>query len=315
MSARTVLMVRPAAFRFNEETAVNNHFQKGSRISTEEAQAVAKAEFDAVVVQLQAAGVQVLVVEDSTEPVKPDAIFPNNWLSTTEDGRIHLYPLFAANRRPERRTGIITLLERFFEVQRVNDWSFLEQQDLFLEGTGSMVLDHVGRTAFAAISPRTSREALMLVAGALGYDAFPFDAQDAQGRAIYHTNVLLSIGDRFALGCGEAFVNNKELEEVRARLQYSGHEWIDITFAEMEAFGANLLQLQSADGRRLIALSQTALEAYRPATLRQLEKHGTLIPLSVPTIESVNGGSVRCMLCEIFLEPKATPAGAFPLPQ
>ena len=263
--------------------------------------------------QLQEAGVQVLLIEDTPEPVKPDAVFPNNWLSTTADGRVHLYPMFAPNRRSERRSGIIKLLEQLFEVLRVNDWTFLEAQDLFLEGTGSVVFDHAGQTAFAALSPRTSREALFLVAGAYGYDPVSFAAQDAQGRPIYHTNVLLSIGDRFAIGCGEAFVHEQELQDVRHRLQGSGHEWIDLSFEEMEAFGANLLQLQTRRGERIIVLSQTAIDALRLPTKNKLEQYGRLLPIAVPTIEQVNGGSVRCMLCEIFLEPKRSPAGASPL--
>ncbi|GAB4093363.1 citrulline utilization hydrolase CtlX [Flaviaesturariibacter terrae] len=303
-AADTVLMIRPASFRFNEQTAVNNHFQQRTRISTEETQARALAEFDAVVKQLQQAGVQVLVVEDTAEPAKPDAVFPNNWLSTTTDGRIHLYPLFAPNRRPERRSGIIALLQRLFDVQRINDWTFLEAQDVFLEGTGSIVFDHAGRTAYAALSPRTSREALLLVANAHGYEAVAFDAADAKGRPLYHTNVLLGIGDRFAAGCSAAFTDQQELDRVREALAQSGHEWIDLTFAEMEAFGANLLQLQNRSGSRLIVVSETALAAFRPQTRARLEQYGTLLPVSVPTIEQVNGGSVRCMLCEIFLQPK-----------
>lgn len=304
MTADTVLMIRPSAFCYNEQTAVNNHFQQPTRISTDELQVRVRAEFDEAAQALQAAGVQVLVIEDTPEPVKPDAVFPNNWLSTTADGRLHLYPLFAPNRRPERRSGIVTLLSQLFQVQRVNDWTFLEEQDLFLEGTGSLVFDHAGQTAFAAVSARTSREALYLVAQAHGYDPVAFAAQDEQGRAIYHTNVLLSIGDRFAVGCGAAFVHEEERTHVRTRLRDSGHDWIDLTFAEMNAFGANLLQLRSRKGDRLIALSQTAYEALRPVSRQKLEQYGTLLPLRVPTIEQVNGGSVRCMLCEIFLPPK-----------
>ncbi|RYY64350.1 MAG: amidinotransferase [Chitinophagaceae bacterium] len=313
--AGTVLMIRPAAFRYNEETAVNNYFQQPSRISTEELQTLARQEFDGMVQQLQRAGVEVLVIEDSPQPVKPDAVFPNNWLSTTTDGRVHLYPLFAPNRRTERRSGIVTLLQRLFNVERVNDWSFLEENGLFLEGTGSIVFDHSGKTAYAALSPRTSREALMLLAGAHSYAPVSFDAQDAQGRPIYHTNVLLSIGDGFAIGCSAAVVNEEERTLVQSRLAESGHEWIDLDFAELEAFGANLLQLQNRKGERIIALSQTAFDALRPATKSKLEQYGTLLPIAVPTIERVNGGSVRCMLCEIFLKPKAAPAGASPLSQ
>ncbi|RYD95760.1 MAG: amidinotransferase, partial [Sphingobacteriales bacterium] len=185
-SAGTVLMIRPAAFCYNEQTAVNNHFQKPSRISTEDLQTEVLREFDSAVRQLQEAGIEVLVIEDTATPVKPDAVFPNNWLSTTPDGRVHLYPLFAPNRRAEPRSGIVTLLQQLFTVQRVNDWTFLEEQELYLEGTGSIVFDRAGLTAYAALSPRSTKEALNLVANAHGYEAIPFEAKDRAGRPIYH---------------------------------------------------------------------------------------------------------------------------------
>ncbi|RYY88850.1 MAG: amidinotransferase [Chitinophagaceae bacterium] len=310
MITDTVLMVRPAAFCYNEQTAVNNHFQNVSRISTESLQKQALLEFDTMVASLQAAGIQVMVVEDTPEPVKPDAIFPNNWLSTTADGRVHLYPLFAPNRRLERRPGIVKLLQQMFDVQRVNDWTFLEEQELFLEGTGSLVFDHRSRTAYAALSPRTNLAALSLIANSMGYEAVAFEAADQQGRDIYHTNVLLSIGDDFAAGCSSAFKNEEQLKLVQQKLAASDHEWIDLSFAEMQAFGANLLQLKSVAGKSVIALSKTAFDTIQPATRQRLAKFGILLPLDVSTIEQVNGGSVRCMLCEIFLPPKAVPASA-----
>ncbi|GAA4337960.1 citrulline utilization hydrolase CtlX [Flaviaesturariibacter amylovorans] len=302
--ADKVLMVRPAAFCYNEQTAANNHFQQSTSLDPGALQQQALQEFDGMVRTLVAAGIEVLVVEDTPEPIKPDALFPNNWISTTPDGRIHLYPMFAPNRRAERRKGIVDLLQRQFNVGRVNDWSFLEEQEVFIEGTGSIVFDHAGRTAYAALSPRTDRAALSLVANAHGYEAVAFDAQDAAGRAIYHTNVLLSIGQHFALGCGAAFTNSEERTSVQERLSGSGHEWIDITFEEMAAFGANLLQVRNKKGDPCIVLSATAQRALAPEKLTLLEQQGTLVPVSVPTIETVNGGSVRCMLAEIFLEEK-----------
>jgi hypothetical protein len=300
-SANHVLMVRPAHFAFNEQTAVNNHFQKSPTDSSFEIQRQALLEFDEMVRQLQIAGITVIVIEDSLDPVKPDAIFPNNWISTAADGRIHLYPMFAPNRRSERRQGIVDILERNFQVARVNDWSFLEEQGLFLEGTGSIVFDHSGRVAYAATSARTNETALLLVAAAHNYEAICFEAQDALGRAIYHTNVLLSIGEQFAVGCSAAFVDREQCSLIQNKLRDSGHEWIDISFNEMEAFGANLLQVQNHRGEPIIVLSQAAFDKFQPATLDRLKKYGTLLPVSVPTIERVNGGSVRCMMAEIFL--------------
>jgi len=303
-SASRILMVRPAAFRFNEETAANNHFQQPTDIPAKQLQQQARAEFDAMTRRLGAAGIDVMWVEDSPEPVKPDALFPNNWISTTADGRIHLYPLFAPNRRLERNHKLVFALQQQYQVARVNDWSYLEAQDLFLEGTGSIVFDHVHKVAYAALSPRTAREALQLVAGAYGYEAFAFEARDAQNRPVYHTNVLLSIGTGFAVGCAASFVREEDYRELRRRMEASGREWIDLTMAEIEAFGANLLEVENIAGFKVIVLSQTAHDAFRPEIRRRLEAHAELLPVSVPTIESVNGGSVRCMMTEIFLKPK-----------
>jgi hypothetical protein len=299
-------MVRPAAFGYNAQTAVNNHFQQAPA-DTNGLQARALAEFDAMVQTLTEAGIEVFVIPDTPEPPKPDAVFPNNWISTTGDGRIHLYPMYAPNRRTERRKGIVQLLERYFEVTRVNDWSFLEEQELFLEGTGSIVFDHPGRCAYAALSPRTDKTALGLLCNSYAYDACVFEAADGEGRAIYHTNVLLSIGEGFAVGCSDAFVQDEERKNVQQRLQSSGHEWIDISFEEMNAFAANLLQVKDAKGSNCIIISDTALRALSTEKKQRLAHYGKLVPVSVPTIEKVNGGSVRCMMAEIFLPLKDPP--------
>jgi hypothetical protein len=302
--ASRILMVRPAAFGYNEQTAVNNHFQQAS-LPAKDVQQKALAEFDAMVQTLAGAGIEVYVIPDTPEPPKPDAVFPNNWISTTADGRIHLYPMWAPNRRTERRKGIVDLLQRSFDVTRVNDWSFLEEQELFLEGTGSIVFDHIGQCAYAALSPRTTKAALGLVCNSHGYEAFAFEAKDQKGRPIYHTNVLLSIGDGFAIGCGAAFVHEEERRAVQERLAASGHEWIDISFEEMNAFAANLLQVKNGAGAYCIVISETALNALSHENKQKLQQYGKLIPVSVPTIEAVNGGSVRCMMAEIFLPPVA----------
>ncbi|RYZ21683.1 MAG: amidinotransferase [Chitinophagaceae bacterium] len=303
-AASRILMVRPAAFSFNAETAVNNHFQQNPGTGSG-LQQQALREFDAMVATLSAAGIEVFVVPDTPEPAKPDAVFPNNWISTTSDGRIHLYPMFAPNRRTERRPGIVSLLQQTFRVDRVNDWSYFEEQGHFLEGTGSIIFDHPARTAYAARSPRTDVGVLKLVCAAYGYQSIAFDARDAAGRAIYHTNVLLSIGEGFAVGCGDAIADEEERRSVRESLEASGHEWIDIGFEEMNAFAANLLQVRNRAGEACIVISQAAVDALAPAKLQALERYGRLLPVSVPTIEKVNGGSVRCMMCELFLEPRA----------
>ena len=303
-SANTVFLVRPARFSFNPETAASNHFQQTmAGLDAAVVQARAFAEFDALVATLRAKGVNVLVFEDTPEPVKPDAVFPNNWLTLHPDGRVLLYPMCAPNRRAERRPDILEALRQQFAVTEVIDFSPREQEGRFVEGTGSLVFDHQHRIAYAGLSPRTDARLLAEIAAQLGYRPVTFRAHDAHGQEIYHTNVMLSIGAGFAVLCPESVTDATERAAVVACLAATGHEIVAISLAQVAHFAGNMLALQSAEGSILLAMSQSAFDALTAAQRRALGAYGELLPLPIPTIETSGGGSVRCMLAEVFLPP------------
>jgi len=301
-----VLMVRPAHFGWNPETAESNRFQHAST-GTGEAVAAAR-EFDTLAARLDQAGVQVIVAEDSADPVKPDACFPNNWVSFHADGTVVLYPMLAPSRRAERRREPVAEVERAgFRVSRTVDLSKLEDRGEFLEGTGSLVLDRPSRIAYACLSPRTTPAALAEFSAALGYRIVAFDALGPDGRPAYHTNVLMAVGEGVAVLCAEAIPDAQRRAAVLAELARSGHEVIGITVAEMGSFAGNLLMLRARDGGARIALSEAAWQGLAPGKRRRLEQHGGIVASPIPTIEWLGGGSVRCMLAEVFL-PRGAPA-------
>ena len=300
--ANTILMVRPAAFGFNEETAANNFFQQASGLSPERLQQQALAEFDEMVAVLQKNKVDVRVVNDSAHPPKPDAVFPNNWLSTTADGKVFVFPMFAPSRRPEKREEIIQELSRDFIVTDFQDWSEYEAEGRFLEGTGSMLMDHDNKLIYAAISERTNLSVLEKFAATNGYQAIVFLATDEQGRPVYHTNVLMALGEHFAVLCEESIEEEWELIAVRQLLESTGHAILPISREQMRQFAGNMLELMNSEGEHLLVLSQTAFDALKPGQKQMLEAYAKLLPVSVPTIEQVEGGSVRCMMAEIFLQ-------------
>lgn len=298
-SMDAVLMIRPARFASNPETHASNRFQ-APRAAAPEAAAAARAEHDGLAAALARAGIDVHVFEGRASPVCPDEVFPNNWLSCHADGAVVLYPMLAPNRRLERRLELVdALAQRGFAIDRVIDLSGLEQDERFLEGTGSLVLDRAHRIAYAARSPRTHEEAVAIFAERLGYDTVLFDARDMGGHAIYHTNVLMSVGTRFAIVCAEA-IDERERSDVLERLASTGKEIVEIGYAELAAFAGNLLELRGAHGP-VIALSRRALDSLDARTRRALERHGELVAAPVHTIETLGGGSVRCMLCEVAL--------------
>lgn len=299
-AAGAVMLVRPVCFGFNAEAAVSNVFSRAS--ADPEVQAKVAAEFESVARALADAGVEVLILDDSAEPAKPDAVFPNNWFSTHADGTLVLYPMATAARRPERRVEAVrTLLEASgFEIRRVVDLSDNEEQDRFLEGTGSLVLDRRRRRAYANRSPRTDPAVVAQFDRQLGYSTFIFDARDPGGRAIYHTNVLLSLGTRFAALCPEA-VAAEDRRALSAGIEESGRTIVEMNFAEIRRFACNLLELRSQAGDPVIALSSRAVASLRTDQRRALEGFGALVEVAIPTIESVGGGSVRCMIAEIHL--------------
>jgi len=301
-SASAVLMIRPANFGANPETAGSNAFQKDAA-SGPEVQARALAEFDALAEALRKAGVVVEVFQDRAEPVTPDAVFPNNWVSFHADGSAWLYPMLALNRRWERRPDILQALkaERGYILKDVHDLSYSELDGRYLEGTGSLVLDRVNRVAYAGLSPRTDARLLQEWAQSAGYEVLRFHARDTKGRPIYHTNVMLCIGTGFALGCFDCIADETERAKVMQRLTDTGHEVVSISPYQMEAFAGNMLELAGRYGGTVLAMSARAERALNPAQRAILEKHATIVASPIETIEDCAGGSVRCMLAEIHL--------------
>jgi hypothetical protein len=296
------MMIRPAAFDYNPQTADSNRMQVERDPSTAEVAGLALSEFDTAVMVLRSAGVRVCVVADEPVPPKPDAIFPNNWVSWHADGTVVLYPMQAPNRRLERRPELLEgIAERCrYRIARVLDLSPFEEQGRYLEGTGSLVLDHVGRQAFACRSIRTDERLVRRWADQLGYTPVVFDAVDATGVAYYHTNVMLSIGQQLAVVASEALAP-RDRERVLSALAAGSRDVIEIDRAAVAAFAGNMLELLSLDGHRVYALSARVEDALPKAAWDRLVA-GTdqLLPLAIPTIERLSGGSVRCMLAEVF---------------
>src|SRR5271169_2954593 len=302
-SAAAVLMVRPACFGFNSQTAPSNSFQHLPQAGAQsELQALALREFDGLADGLRRAGVKVVVADDTREPAKPDALFPNNWISFHHDGTVVLYPLLAPNRRSERRDEVIRQVsgDGGFRITGTVDLSYREDQGKYLEGTGSLVLDRVGHVAYASLSPRTDLDVLGEFAQQLDYELVTFEALDGSGGAVYHTNVLMAIGARFAVVCGAAITQQRHRDAVYSMLRASGREIIEISAAQMLEFAGNLLELAPA-GKNVIALSTTAWRSLDSGQRRALERHGGILAADIPVIERCGGGGVRCMLAEIHL--------------
>jgi hypothetical protein len=303
--ADAVMMVRPARFGSNPETAESNRFQHAESIADDAALAI--REFDGLVRRLTDAGVEVIVAEDPPEPAKPDACFPNNWVSFHADGTVVLYPMLAPSRRAERRPEHLAAVERAgFRITRTIDLAPLEERGEFLEGTGSLVLDRHSRLAYACLSPRTTPAALAEFCAALGFRAVEFDALGPDGRPIYHTNVLMAVGEGFAVICAAAIPDAPRRAAVLGELAKAGHEVIEIDVEEMNHFAGNMLALRARDGGARIAMSETAWQSLAPAKRRRLERHGDIVAAPIPTIEWEGGGSVRCMIAEVFL-PRGDP--------
>lgn len=295
-----VLLVRPASFGFHAEAAQSNAFANASRDSDVATRAA--AEFEGLAGKLQDANVEVMVLEDSPDPEKPDAIFPNNWVSFHADGTMALYPMATEARRLERDVeGLKALLASSgFDVRRTVDFSFHERHGHFLEGTGSLILDRPRRRAYANLSPRTDAAVIADFDDRLDFSTFVFDARDRSGQPIYHTNVLLSLGSRFAVLCTEA-VTPEYREILVGEIDRSDRTLITVDYEQMRQFACNLIELKSRRGSPVIALSSAARAAFRPDQLRSLESFGELAEADIPTIESVGGGSVRCMIADIHL--------------
>ena len=306
-SARAALMVRPAGFGFNAETAGTNAFQtRPEEVTDSELQERAVREFDAMAEAMRKADVEVIVVEDLTDPKTPDAIFPNNWISFHDDGTVVVYPMFAPVRRLERRMDIVETLgiSHGFEVSRVVDMSHHEKEERFLEGTGSIVFDFTNGVVYANISPRTHPDLLEELAATFGYELVTFSATDAAGMDVYHTNVLMSIGERFAVICADAIDDVAERKAVLDRLGTTGRELVLIDRDQMTHFAGNVIEVENRHGEKVLVMSTEAHDAFRPEQLETLGRYARIVHSPIPTVETVEGGSARCMIAGIHLPRK-----------
>ena len=307
-TTNTILMIRPVSFRMNEETAVNNYFQEDLDLKNTEINAKAQAEFDAFVEKLRAVGVNVIVENDDKLMDTPDSIFPNNWVSFHENGDIALYPMFAENRRRERREEVFMRLEKEgFLIENIVDYTSAEDDGIFLEGTGSLLLDRKNGKAYCALSPRADEE--LFIEFCEDFDYFPvvFTANqtvDGKRLAIYHTNVMMCLAENFAVICADSIDDKKERKNVLQHLKDDGKEIITITEAQMHQFAGNMLQVRGNDDKRYLVMSKAAYDSLTKTQIAQIEKHCEILSSSLETIESCGGGSARCMMAEVFL-PKA----------
>ncbi len=302
LPTQNILLIRPQNFRYNAETAASNEFQ--SKPTDEEENNIkqlALTEFDMFAEILRSKGVNVLVFEDTNEPEKPDAVFPNNWVSFHADGTVILYPMCADNRRNERRADIIESLRQEFRIEKIVDLSHFEKENRFLEGTGSMIFDHANKTAYACISPRTDAGLFAEVSQTLGYRPISFHATDANGKTIYHTNVMMCIGPGFAVICLESTENADEKKTVIESLKNGGLEIIDISLEQIKHFAGNMLTVSGNDGKKHLVLSTNALDSLTKAQVTTLEQYCELLPVAIWTIERAGGGGARCMMAEVFL--------------
>lgn len=305
----TILMVRPVNFRMNEQTAVNNYYQKVLEdVTPETVQSRALKEFDEFVNKLRSAGIQVIVFQDTKNPDTPDSIFPNNWISFHENGDVVLYPMFAENRRLERDENVLKLLEKEgFIIHNIIDYTSAETENVFLEGTGSLLLDRQHRKAYCALSPRADEDLLIEFCEDFDYAPVIFHAnQSVNGErlAIYHTNVMMCLGEDFSIICLNSIDDKSERKNVIKQLKEDGKEVIDITELQLSSFAGNMLQVAGIKGKKFIIMSSAAHQSLTDKQISSLEKHGEIISSSLDTIEACGGGSARCMMAEVFL-PKA----------
>ena len=294
-----ILMVRPYQFYFNQQTAANNFFQ--SNINIENANELAIAEFDAMVEKLRDHQIKVNVVQDTKDPSTPDSIFPNNWVSTHEGGTLCLYPMFAENRRAERKLSVIDFLESNYQIQNTLDLTDLEKEGIFLEGTGSMVLDHQNKLAYGCLSERLDKNAFYEWCDKMQFKAIAFKAVDDKAQPIYHTNVMMCMGDQFVVICLDSIPNEKEKQMLVDSFDQTNKEVITISQDQLNHFAGNMLQVFDTNEKPHLIMSEQAHTSLDPAQVKSLEKYNPILPISIPTIEALGGGSTRCMMAEIYL--------------
>lgn len=304
----TVLMVRPVAFRMNEQTAVNNYFQEGLHMDKEQINKKAQEEFDAFVDKLRSVGVNVIVIDDDEKLDTPDSIFPNNWVTFHEDATAVIYPLFAENRRRERRAEIFEKIEaEGYLIKEVIDYTSAEEEELFLESTGVLILDRINEKAYCALSPRANEELLIEFCEDLEFTPVIFNAyQDVDGRRmpIYHTNVMMCLAENFAVICLDSIDDPKERKNVIKHLKADGKEIIEISEAQLHHYAGNMLQVQGSGGKKYLVMSEAARKSLLPVQIAAIEKHCEILSSDLTTIETCGGGSARCMLAEVFLPKK-----------
>jgi hypothetical protein len=302
-STDSVLMIRPGRFYPNPETAADNAFQCNADRDSAVLTLMARKEFDAAVQALRAAGVNVHVFEDTAEPEKPDAIFPNNWISTHDDGRVVLFPMYSALRRRERRQDIVEELYKHYRVTEVIDYSALEDEGCYLEGTGSLVFDRVNKIAYVSLSNRSNPKVIQCFANDFSYEPVIFTSIGPNGEPIYHTNVMMCIGTAFAMVGLEMIPNEAERQQVRARLEKTGKEIVELSADQIANFAGNAIELHNKDGEKLLVLSSRASHALTEHQRNRLSRYARLVPLELPTVE-LGGGSARCMMATIHLPPQ-----------
>ena len=299
-STDSVLMIRPARFYPNPDTAADNAFQRDADRDLDALTVVARNEFDAAAQTLRAAGITVHVFEDTTEPEKPDAVFPNNWISTHHDGRIAFFPMYSKLRRRERRQDIVEELRKHYRVTDVIDYSAFEDEGCYLEGTGSLVLDHPNKIAYVSLSNRSNPKMIQRFADDFSYEPVIFSSIGSNGQPIYHTNVMMCIGTDFAMVGLETIPNKAERQQVRARLEKTGKQIVELSTDQIANFAGNAIELQNTRGEKLLVLSSRAARALTDEQRERLSRYARLLPLELPTIE-LGGGSARCMLATIRL--------------
>jgi hypothetical protein len=300
-STDTVLMIRPIQFAFNSQTAESNAFQhKDHGLEDMEINRLAIKEFDGFVKLLKKNGIKVVVINDTILPATPDSIFPNNWISIDQHGRIIIFPMYAENRRHEKREDIIAYLENEYHIKEVKNYSDYEIKNKFLEGTGSMVIDYVNNIAYACLSSRTHYELFAHFCKDMGYKPVSFTAVDDNKKEIYHTNVMMCIASKFVIVCLESIHNKDERAIVENSFKSTGHSIIDISYEQMKHFAGNMLEVQNEEGTKFLVMSKQAYKTLTKEQLNIIKEHNTILAPAIPTIEAIGGGGVRCMLAEVF---------------
>src|SRR5438874_7721630 len=299
-STSSVLMIRPGRFYPNPETAADNAFQRDAHRGSDALTLIARKEFDAAVQTLRAAGVNVHVFEDTAEPEKPDAVFPNNWISTHHDGRIALFPMYSNLRRRERRQDIVEGLRKHYRVTEVIDYSAFEDEGCYLEGTGSLVFDHLNKFVYVSLSKRSNPKVIQRFADDFSYEPVIFTSIGSNGQSIYHTNVMMCIGTAFAMVGLEMIPNKAERQQVRSRLEQTGKEIVELSADQISNFAGNAIELQNKNGEKLLVLSSRAARTLTEEQRETLTRYARVLPLELPTIE-LGGGSARCMMATLHL--------------